>query len=119
MPRRSAAFTPGERRLLEAFVAGSRELTDGALIERVVVFGSRARGEGDEDSDLDLAVFLSPRAPPSLERDLIELAETLQEGWEDLPHLRLVSIRMGDRTRPALLHAIEMEGIVLWAKTSD
>lgn len=119
MPRRSAAFTPGERLLLDAFVAGSRELTDGALIERVVVFGSRARGEGDEDSDLDLAVFLSPCAPPTLERELIELAETLQEGWEDLPHLRLVSIRMGDRTRPALLHAIEMEGIVLWAKTSD
>jgi predicted nucleotidyltransferase len=35
-------------------------LTDtyGARLERVVLFGSRARGDAAEDSDYDLAVFL-------------------------------------------------------------
>jgi uncharacterized protein len=30
----------------------------GERIERVVLFGSRARGDADEDSDYDVAVFL-------------------------------------------------------------
>lgn len=117
-PRKGGPFTPGERLLLSAFVASSRRLSDGGAIERILVFGSRARGEGDEDSDLDLAVLVSGTAPLSLEGELVELAETVQEGWEDLPHLRPITIRAGDGTNPALLDAVEREGIVLWAKTS-
>ena len=30
----------------------------GARIERVVLYGSRARGDGQPDSDYDVAVFL-------------------------------------------------------------
>jgi len=118
-PGKGGPFTPGERLLLNAFVASSRRLSDRGAIERILVFGSRARGEGDEESDLDLAVLVSGSAPRSLDRELVALAETVQEGWEDLPHLRPITIRAGDRTNPALLNVIDREGIVLWAKTSD
>ena len=47
--------------------------TYGDKVERVVLFGSRARGEGRPDSDYDVAVFL--RAPDSLWRESGRLAE--------------------------------------------
>ncbi|HLH48859.1 MAG TPA: nucleotidyltransferase domain-containing protein [Roseiarcus sp.] len=45
----------------------------GDRIERVVLFGSRARGEGGPDSDYDIAVFL--RKPDSFWRESGRLAE--------------------------------------------
>ena len=44
-----------------AVVARFKELTANMNIERLIVFGSRARGEDDHDSDLDLAVIVSKR----------------------------------------------------------
>lgn len=113
-----APFTPGEQELLATFVATSLHRFGSAAIERILVFGSRARGEGGEDSDLDLAVFVSRAAHRSITRDLSDIAESTQEGWEDLPHLRPIVIRDGDRTSRRLLEDIMQEGIELWAKTS-
>ncbi|QVL47195.1 MAG: nucleotidyltransferase domain-containing protein [Thiocapsa sp.] len=113
-----APFTPGERQLLATFVANSLHRLGSASIERILVFGSRARGEGGEDSDLDLAVFVSRDAHRSIARDLTDIAESTQEGWEDLPHLRPIVIRDGDGTSRRLLDDIMQEGIELWAKTS-
>jgi predicted nucleotidyltransferase len=48
----------------------------GERIERVVLFGSRARGEAGEDSDYDVAVFL---------RDLRE--DDLAARWRELDRL--------------------------------
>lgn len=47
--------------------------TYGERLERVVLYGSRARGEGRPDSDYDIAVFL--RAPGSLWQESGRLAE--------------------------------------------
>jgi predicted nucleotidyltransferase len=113
-----APFTPGEQRLLASFVANSQHRLGSAAIERILVFGSRARGEGGEDSDLDLAVFVSRDAPRSIMRDLTEIAESTQEGREDLPHLRPIVVRDGDGTSRRLLDSIMQDGIELWAKTS-
>jgi len=35
----------------------------GARLERVVLFGSRARGDAREDSDYDIAVFVKDLGP--------------------------------------------------------
>jgi predicted nucleotidyltransferase len=113
-----APFTPGEQHLLGTFVANSLHRLGSAAIERILVFGSRARGEGSEDSDLDLAVFVARDAHRSIARDLTDIAESTQEGWEDLPHLRPIVIRDGDGTSRRLLDAIMREGIELWAKAS-
>jgi hypothetical protein len=116
--RAGAPFTPGEQQLLVTFVANSLNRLGSAAIQRILVFGSRARGEGDEDSDLDLAIFVSCDAHWSITREVSDIAESTQEGWEDLPHLRPIVIRDGDRTSRRLLDDITQHGIELWAKTS-
>lgn len=52
-------LTPAERAALEEFVARVRELLGDDLVE-VRLFGSRARGEGHESSDLDVALVVRP-----------------------------------------------------------
>jgi hypothetical protein len=44
----AAPFTPGERQLLASFVAKSLHGLGSTAIERILVFGSRARGGGGE-----------------------------------------------------------------------
>jgi predicted nucleotidyltransferase len=46
-----------DRDLLRRFEARVRDALPGR-VERVVAFGSRARGDHDEDSDVDIAVFV-------------------------------------------------------------
>ena len=46
-----------DRDLLRRFEARVRDALPGR-VDRVVAFGSRARGDHDEDSDLDVAVFV-------------------------------------------------------------
>ena len=46
------------RRALREFAAAARERF-GAAVERVVLYGSRARGEAGADSDVDVIVFLA------------------------------------------------------------
>jgi predicted nucleotidyltransferase len=69
------------RRVVETY----RDLALAALppgrIERIVLFGSRARGEAGEDSDWDMAVFLD-RAPT----------------WEDRKALSGAGFRTMERT---------------------
>jgi hypothetical protein len=50
-------LTPAEQGALEGFVRDVRAAF-GERLERLVLFGSRARGEGDEESDLDVLVLL-------------------------------------------------------------
>jgi predicted nucleotidyltransferase len=82
-------------------------------IERVVLFGSRARGDARDDSDYDVAVFL---------RDL-------PDRWAELDRLAALRVRLIDdtgafvdakpylagayRERTALMHEIRRDGIDL------
>jgi uncharacterized protein len=54
----------------------------GSRIERVVLFGSRARGEAHEDSDYDIAVFLKP----------------LGDRWQELDRLADLRLEFLDET---------------------
>lgn len=92
-----------------------------ASIARIVVFGSRARGGGHADSDLDVAVLLRPdnqlASVAAGAHLLAQVALDAQMDWEALPPLRPVLL---DPQHPqsarerALLEAIDREGIVLW-----
>ena len=50
-------MTPQERKALEDFVAAVRARYGARLVD-VLVFGSRARGDAEPDSDVDLAIIL-------------------------------------------------------------
>ncbi|HYN79094.1 MAG TPA: nucleotidyltransferase domain-containing protein [Lamprocystis sp. (in: g-proteobacteria)] len=109
-------LTPGEQQLLADFADRALATLGAAGIERILVFGSRARGAGHADSDLDVAVFAPKTLGADAHRQLADLAEEAQAGWEGLPHLRPILVRTGDPTNPALLRAIAREGIEVWAK---
>lgn len=78
--------------------------------ERIVLFGSRARGDNRPRSDIDLAVFGLPK----------EQETAFWNGIDDLPTLLkfdLVFVR--DYTTPALLENIAKDGIVLMDKFKE
>ena len=52
-------LTPGESAAVREFMAGVRARL-GAELRAARLFGSRARGEGDEHSDLDIALIVAP-----------------------------------------------------------
>jgi uncharacterized protein len=58
--------------ILSRFRAALAE-TYGDRLERVVLFGSRARGDAQADSDYDIAVFI--RAPEAWFNEVVRLAD--------------------------------------------
>jgi predicted nucleotidyltransferase len=83
----------------------------GDRLERVVLFGSRARGDARPDSDYDIAVFL----------------KSMPDRWRELDHLANLSLDFADTTgsiinvlpylnaayreRTPLMAAIRQEGV--------
>ena len=75
-------------------------------VQQLVLFGSRARGDHKERSDIDLAAFG------------LDFAQTLQlrADLEELPTLLSFDLVCVDaNTSPALLANIEREGVILYA----
>ena len=78
--------------------------------ERVVLFGSRARGDERPRSDVDLAVFGLPRQQEA----------PFWNGIDELPTLlRFDIVFVSPRTSPALLENIEKDGIILMDKFQE
>jgi hypothetical protein len=65
-------LTPKERQMATAFVRKLRRRFDGQLIS-AVLFGSRARGEAESDSDMDVLVVMS-NAGPEIRKEIRYLA---------------------------------------------
>ncbi len=73
-------LTEVEREAILRFKEGVGALP-GAAVQRVILFGSRARGEGDEGSDLDLAVVLAGDEGPHW-RQIVDVATELNLEYE-------------------------------------
>ena len=86
----------------------------GERLERVVLYGSRARGDAREDSDYDVAVFL--RDMPDRITELYRLADLstaiLEDGGEFIHAMAYPAGSYNDPRMP-LMHAIRTEGIDL------
>jgi predicted nucleotidyltransferase len=104
--------------ILKRFRAALDEIY-GDRIERVVLFGSRARGDAHEDSDYDVAVFLKDLKEGDLTgrwRELDRLADLSTKIIieEDGPFIHAMAYRAGaynDRT--PLMHEVRADGIDL------
>jgi len=82
----------------------------GDRIERVVLFGSRARGDAVADSDYDVAVFLKDLSDRWAEADKIALIATDVLG-ETGEVIHAMPYRAGAyRERTPLMHELRREG---------
>ena len=85
----------------------------GDRIERVVLYGSRARGDAREDSDYDVAVFLRSLADRWQEIDrIVPLVTDIL--YEDGAFIHATPLRAGSyEDRTSLMREIRREGIDL------
>lgn len=116
----SAPKTPDAARFFIEKIAETPELEN--TVVGVVLFGSYARGDYDDNSDIDLLVLLKQNSPQIEE----EIASISSEAMEDCNFDQFLSpIRMSLAhwnelaTNGSPLHEeIQREGIVLWPKES-
>lgn len=98
--------------VLTKFRAALNELY-GNRIERVVLYGSRARGDAQPDSDYDVAVFLKDLENRWAEADRIAFA-ALHVFDETGALIHAMPFRAGaHQERTPLMHEVRREGIDL------
>jgi predicted nucleotidyltransferase len=85
----------------------------GERLERVVLFGSRARGDAREDSDYDVAVFLKDLTDrwPELNR-LADLSTDILDETSEFIHAMPYPAGSYEERTP-LMHEIRTDGIDL------
>jgi uncharacterized protein len=85
----------------------------GERIERVVLFGSRARGDAHEDSDYDVAVFLRDMTDRFAEMDrLADIGTDILNETGEFVHAMPYRAGSYDERTPLML-AVRSEGIDL------
>ena len=99
--------------ILKRFRAALDEMY-GERLERVVLFGSRARGDAQEDSDYDVAVFLRDMADRFAEMDRLADLSTKIIVEEDGPFIHAMPYRAGsyDERTPLML-TVRSDGVDL------
>jgi len=99
--------------ILKRFRAAIGEIY-GDRVERVVLYGSRARGDAHPDSDYDVAVFLRGMTDriPELYR-LADLSTAILEDGGEFVHAMAYPAGSYNDPRMPLMYAIRAEGIDL------
>lgn len=128
MPKRAESLpnlpslSEGERRTLEAFLADLREQY-GRLVEEVILFGSKARGDAEEESDIDLLVLVRSE-DWHLRWDIPALAarSSFVCGREGVISAKVMSTRHYarlKRLRTPLYQSLRADGVRLWRNPSE
>jgi len=105
--------TTRDNAILAKFRAALNEMY-GERIERVVLYGSRARGDAHADSDYDVAVFLRDMPDRMAEMNrLADLSTTILDNTGELIHAMPYRAGSYNDPRMPLMHEIRREGIDL------
>lgn len=83
------------------------------IVEKVILFGSRARGDNQERADIDLAILCTSAREEDWQK-LLDIADNL----DTLLKLDLHRIVSLDGTKP-IEQSIAKEGIALYVKSED
>lgn len=108
--RRELSPLPEELRCKVEQVFGTRE-----EVAAVYLFGSRARGEAQEQSDLDLALVFQPL---DLEEAFFRRAEILADLEEIIRPLEVHLLDL-ERIPPGLAYEVLKEGLLVWERDRD
>jgi uncharacterized protein len=104
---------PRDDTVLKRFRAAVRDIY-GERVERVVLFGSRARGDAREDSDYDIALFLRDMGDRMTEmKRLADLSTDILYDTGEFIHALPYRAGFYDDPREPLMHEIRAEGIDL------
>jgi uncharacterized protein len=99
--------------ILKRFRAALHELY-GDRAERVVLYGSRTRGDAYEDSDYDVAVFLHDMADRATEMDRLADLSTKIIVEDNGPFIHAMPFRAGAYNEATpLMHEIRIYGVDL------
>lgn len=91
--------------IADSLMAEIRELARRYNISKVLLFGSRARGDNKERSDIDLAVSGG---------DIVRFSLAVEEETSTL--LKFDVVNLDGSVQKELMDSIEAEGIVLYEK---
>lgn len=99
--------------ILKRFRAAVNEIY-GDRVARVVLFGSRARGDAQPDSDYDVAVFLRDMPDRFAEMNrLADLSTAILDETGEFIHAMPYRAGVYDDERMPLMHEIRADGIDL------
>ena len=90
----------------------TRHLEGYAHVERVILFGSRARGDEEERSDIDLAI----EGPDITESDWRKIRDFIEE---DARTLLSVDIMRVEHVSEKMRRSIAQEGVILYERSSN
>jgi predicted nucleotidyltransferase len=114
-------LTPGERAALETFVARLRQRYGDDLL-RVVLFGSKARGNCDDESDLDVLVVLHGQDYWDCWREITDLTTwlLLETGVNISALVRdQAGYRWWATHHAPIYNSIRRDGVEIWIKPSE
>ena len=107
-------FSPHEKNIIKRLVAVFSTMTQ---LERIMVFGSRARGESSDHSDLDVLLLVNDRGPEVLKCIQI-LKDRALDDPEDFNYVSVFPLHESKyRTSDSkFLHNIQREGVTIWKR---
>ena len=106
-----APYLVGEKREALAQFLSRLETAHGDVIRRVILFGSQARGDADEESDVDLLIVA--RDVESA-REIRDFYIQVLPSWITILYYSEEEYREDQRLKPPLYVNIRRDGVELW-----